>query len=199
MYGRIATMSRLRRCLGPALVVAVTSSVALAACGSSDRGSAPKEDAATQPAGAAEGRLTTEGAARCARAMLGSGARPPAGEATVASSFALIGPGRDFHGFAIRRRQNGLLTAKIPAMVEGAEPVTVMVPDHLTDKVGLDYGDFNEAKSIREAATSIRFEPCAGQRRTTWPGGLILASREPIALTVVLGDGREEVIRIGRS
>ena len=136
--------------------------------------------------------------AKCKKATLGSNDGSWRKEATTAGPFGLLGPGRDFHGLVARETNDGFVRTKIPAVLEGEERVTLRVPSEYTDRVGLDYGDFNEDRSIKRAASSILFKPCRDRLNTGWPGGLILADRRPVTLIVELPDGDERSIRVGR-
>jgi hypothetical protein len=136
--------------------------------------------------------------AKCKKAVLGSNDGPWREEATTAGPFGLLGPGRNFHWIGARKTDDGFVRIKIPALLAGDEPVTVRVPSEYKNRVGLDYGDFNEEKSIKRAASSILFKPCRDRPNTGWPGGLILADRRPVTLMVELPSGDERRIRIGR-
>jgi hypothetical protein len=54
--------------------------------------------------------------------------------------------------------------------------------------VGLLYGPSLSVNSVKGAATQVTFKPCPDKPRTTWPGGLALADRQPITLEVVVGN-----------
>ncbi|MDQ3641119.1 MAG: hypothetical protein M3450_06555 [Actinomycetota bacterium] len=184
MWEHDAVAVLLRSASTCALVLAVA---LLAGCGADSPEETPPEQA--EP----------EVVAKCKKAMLGSNDGSWREEATTAGAgqFGFLGPGRDFHGLVARKTNKGFVQTKIPAVVDGEEPVVVRVPDEYVDRVGLDYGDFREEKSIRQAASSVLFKPCANQPNTGWPGGLVLADRRPVTLMVELSNGEERLIRVG--
>jgi hypothetical protein len=80
------------------------------------------------------------------------------------------------------------------ATVEGHQAVTVRMPSDLKGRVALEYG----FKTDFAPATSVTFVPCADQPRTSWPGGLVFTSREPISLLVAEGSGgQNRVLHLG--
>lgn len=156
--------------------------------------------AATVERNPADPGLPLRAIATCEEAGLGA---PSAGwrrDATSVGGFGLIGPGRDFRSVAVIELKNGQFLTKLPAIAEGSEQVRVTVPQHLSRRVGLDFGDFWTEERVRDANREVLFRPCKGRERTGWPGGLILRDRGPILLEVrIAGDDRVHMLRVGRS
>jgi hypothetical protein len=73
--------------------------------------------------------------------------------------------------------------------------VVLRVPREERGKVGLVYGPIRFVRSIEEASKQVTFRPCADKPRTVWPGGLALASLQPITLEVLVG-GRKRTLRL---
>jgi len=70
---------------------------------------------------------------------------------------------------------NGRYLVKAGAVVEGHEPVPLSVPRALRGKVGLVYGDASRGRGRRPSTASpqVTFEPCAGEPRSGYVGGLV--------------------------
>jgi len=148
------------------------------------------EDASAYKPLKASGSMT----ASCERAALGPGLRDWRRRSTsVGRRFGLLGPFRDFG--RLNRYRNNLLRAKIPAVVQGHEPVLLRIPVRQRRRVALGYSGGRPNGRYAQ----VEFRPCEHKPRTWWPGGLLLRDRQPITLTVQIG-GREAVpIRIGGS
>jgi hypothetical protein len=167
--------------------------VLLAGCDSDTR--ATEERAHAKPSSAATvafGAATAE----CEEAMPGSfriGGPDPSRGFTRAGSFGLL-QNRDGleraqpAGAALGPRLRRLLVTKWPATVLGDEPVTVSIPAGSRDEAGLVFGSLRE---YDHPLAQVTFEPCAGDRGTSWPGGLVLKTREPVTLLVTSADGDE--------
>ena len=162
-------------------------------------GSAAGDDPAAGTA-AATAPVDPKTVASCHEAALGHGDDRWRRRSASAGPFGLYGPGRDFrHRRVVVEHDNGYLGVKIPAFVAGERAVTVSVPERFRDRVGLDFGDLQTANTISKTNTEVVFEPCRKRPRTAWPGGLVLADRRPVVLTVQV-EGRERVrtLRVGR-
>ena len=110
-------------------------------------------------------------------------------ESTAVGPFGLYGPDRGFDN--AWRSPDGDLITKIPAIVEGQVPVTVRVLQDQPNRVLLHYGDHRPSEALT-------FQPC-DQALTSWPGGLVLETRQPATLEVQAGDDSPETLRVGGS
>lgn len=132
--------------------------------------------------------------ADCERAALGPGLRDWRRRSTsVRRRFGLLGPFRDFG--RLNRYRNNLLRAKIPAVVQGHQPVLLRVPIHQRHRVALGYSGGRPNGRYAQ----VEFRPCEYKPRTWWPGGLLLRDRQPITLLVQIGERKAVPIRIGGS
>ena len=131
--------------------------------------------------------------ARCGDAIIGSGDPQWRRHSTVAGDFGLFGSGRDFQRAS---RIGDVFQAKIPAILESRQRAVLLVPPAERGRVGLLYGPAKQADSVGQAPSQVTFDPCTDQRRTVWPGGLVLASRKPVTLRVT-HDGRTRTLRVG--
>jgi hypothetical protein len=86
-----------------------------------------------------------------------------------------------------------LLITIASASVIGHDPVTVSIPAGARDEAGLLYGS---ARGYEHPAARVTFEPCPTQNGTSWPGGIVLTSRNPVTLLVSDPDG---VVRLPAS
>jgi alpha/beta hydrolase family protein len=111
----------------------------------------------------------------------------------VAGPLGLGGAGRDFQNAS---RIGGVLEAKLPALVEGRQPVILRVPRSERGQVGLVYGGFHRVRAVSAEAQQVTFVPCKDKPRTVWPGALALANRNRITLEVVVA-GSVKKLRIG--
>src|SRR5262245_47157547 len=88
------------------------------------------------------------------------------------------------------RTRNGDLVAKMPALVEGQEPVTLSVPQRLRHRVFLYYGFHEGRDGGRSTAldgpgfSEVVFHPCTDRPRTIWPGGIRVRGTKPVRLLV---------------
>jgi hypothetical protein len=95
--------------------------------------------------------------------------------------------------------QNGQYVAKMPALVEGQERVTLSVPPSLRHRVFIYYGFHPGPDGRRSTAldgpgfSEIVFEPCADKPRTIWPGGIRLRGKGAVRL-LVQAEGSSERI-----
>jgi hypothetical protein len=104
------------------------------------------------------------------------------------------------------RTRNGQLISKMPLLVEGYDPVRVVVPRAERRRVFLYYGRFRgrdgRPTTLISAApgfSAVTFEPCADRPRTVWLGGIRLKGRRAVHLTVLLDGGRRSIrLRLGR-
>ena len=87
---------------------------------------------------------------------------------------------------------DGLLIANAPATVLRTRSVTVEIPDGARKRAGLVFGSLD---GYEHPLARVTFKRCRGSGGTTWPGGLVLAGREPVTLLVTAEDG-EEVRRL---
>lgn len=139
-------------------------------------------------------RATT---AKCRSAIIGSGAPDWRSHSTVAGPLGLFGVGRDFSKASTVGL--GTVEAKIPAFVVGKRRTVLVVPASERRRVGLLWGRAAVAKSphrIGAAFGRVVFAPCQDKPRTVWPGGLLLANRNPVTLMVISGKRRFR-LRIG--
>jgi hypothetical protein len=88
------------------------------------------------------------------------------------------------------RTRNGQYVAKMPALVEGQEPVTLSVPPGLRHRVFIYYG-FHEGRNGRRSTaldgpgfSEVVFHPCTDRPRTIWPGGIRVKGTQPVRLLV---------------
>jgi hypothetical protein len=97
------------------------------------------------------------------------------------------------------RTHNGQLVTKMPALVEGHEPVTLSVPARLRHRVFIYYGFHEGADGHRSSGFDgpgfgeIVFQPCADKPRTIWPGGIRVRGTKPVRL-LVQAEGAPEPI-----
>lgn len=110
-------------------------------------------------------------------------------KATAVGPFGLYGSDRGFDN--AWRAADGDLITKIPAIVEGQIPVTVRVSQDQPNRVLLHYGDHRPSEALT-------FKPC-DQVRTSWPGGLVLETRQPATLEVQVGNDSPQTLLVGRS
>lgn len=122
--------------------------------------------------------------ASCGEAALGEPDDGWRKESAVAGRFGLYGPARDLRGPEIIRRDNGLFGAKLPAIIEGTDPVVLSVPNRWLGRVAIDFGDLYTAKSLSQAHDRVTFRPCSKRDATGWPGGLIFNTRKSFELEV---------------
>jgi pimeloyl-ACP methyl ester carboxylesterase len=152
------------------------------------------EPEATEQSAGKEGRSTVVG---CEAVTIGAGQPDWRRMSTVAGPFGLFGAGRDFA--TADRIGPGTLETKIPAIVEGHQPVVLSVPRGEQGEVGLLWGPTalrGGQQRVDDGFDRIVFAPCAEKPRTVWPGGLLLASRKRISLRVSVA-GRTRTLRIG--
>ena len=91
----------------------------------------------------------------------------------------------------------GAYWTKIPVILAGHAEATLRVASRDRDRVGLTYGPsasspatLNDgARGLTSAPRTVRFVPCANRPTTAWPGGLVLADRNPVSFRVRV-DGR---------
>jgi hypothetical protein len=88
------------------------------------------------------------------------------------------------------RTRNGQYVAKMPALVEGRESVTLTVPRRLRHRVFIYYG-FHEGRNGRPSTaldgpgfSEVIFRPCIDRPRTIWPGGIRVKGTKPVRLIV---------------
>ena len=88
------------------------------------------------------------------------------------------------------RTRNGQYVAKMPALVEGQEPVTLSVPQRLRRRVFIYYG-FHEGRDGRRSTaldgpgfSEVVFHPCTDRPRTIWPGGIRVKGTKSVHLLV---------------
>jgi hypothetical protein len=88
------------------------------------------------------------------------------------------------------RTRNGQYVAKMPALVEGQEQVTLSVPQRLRHRVFIYYG-FHEGRDGRRSTaldgpgfSEVVFHPCTDKPRTIWPGGIRVRGTRPVRLIV---------------
>lgn len=139
-------------------------------------------------------RSTTAG---CQSAIIGSGRPGYRSQSTVAGPLALFGAGRDFS--RSNRVGPGTFETKIPAIVAGKKRTVLLVPADERDQVGLIWG--HEAgklspNRVRDGFGRVTFVPCTDKPRTVWPGGLLMADRNPVRLVVIYGKRRYK-LRVG--
>jgi hypothetical protein len=101
---------------------------------------------------------------------------------------------RDAH-----RTRSGTYVAKMGAVVEGHEPITLRVPKAARGRVGLIYG--NATRGTREdlsrAPVEVRFEPCPDRARSGYVGGLLLDGvSRPVTLQVQKRGSRIEILTV---
>ncbi len=140
--------------------------------------------------------------ADCSKAIVGSGSEEWRKEAAVAGPVGILKKGLAH----MTRSAGGDFVAKLPLLVEGADPVTVSVPPDLRGRVFLYYGriigrDGKPTTSFVGARGygATEFRPCPGKPRTIWPGGLRIKGRAPVRLLVDTGTGAAPIpLRLGR-
>jgi pimeloyl-ACP methyl ester carboxylesterase len=139
-------------------------------------------------------RTTT---AKCQSATIGSGTPDWRKKSAVAGPLGLFGAGRDFSNAT--RIGPGTLQTKIPAFVAESRRTALVVPAAERGRIGLLWGHAAVAGNIRrigDAFGRVVFAPCVDKPRTVWPGGLLLADRSPVTLTVI-SDRHRFRLRIG--
>jgi hypothetical protein len=125
----------------------------------------------------------------CGAAIIGSGRPHWRSLSAAAGPFGFFGAGRDF--LRGSRQADGLLHAKMPAIVEGGVPVTVVVRRAQRRRAGIEVvGGHPYAR--------VRFVPCRGKPRTVWPAGLALRSRAMVTLRVLVGSAPPLTLQVGR-
>ena|ERR1700761_9588622 len=96
---------------------------------------------------------------------------------------------------------DGDLVTKAGVLVEGTAPVTLKVPESMRERVYLYYGRGPKGGSISFTESSgfdeIEFEPCEGQARTIWPGGLRVHGKGSVHL-VVESEGEQIPLKLGK-
>ena len=102
------------------------------------------------------------------------------------------------------RTHNGQLVTKMPALVEGHDPVTLSVPQRLRDRVFIYYGFHEGPEGQRSTGldgpgfSEVVFEPCTDKPRTIWPGGIRIKGRAPVRLLVRSGTGESFALPLGK-
>jgi hypothetical protein len=133
--------------------------------------------------------------APCEKAAIGHGSADWRSESVVAGPVGV----RRRPLEAMTRTPRGLVT-KMPLLVEGRAPETVMVsvPPVLRRRAFLYYGDASTFPRDR-GSSEIEFQPCDNKPRTFWPGGIRVKGEAPVRLNV-FAEGRPEpfVLRLGR-
>lgn len=122
-------------------------------------------------------------------------AQPRAGRDVELGPLVIIGPGR-----TRGHRPNGLggKGYKLPVTLPDGVSATLSVPSAARDRVGLVYtpaaNDRAWARGVAGGHSSVRFDACAGDTRTGWPGGIVV-DRPRCATLVVRVDGGPTVRR----
>ena len=78
-------------------------------------------------------------------------------DATTEGPIGFFGPARDFHQRSWKQRPDGSWGAKLPVIVDGHRDVTLSVAPVSAGQVGIDFGDFRTAKSVKTQARDRRF------------------------------------------
>ena len=137
----------------------------------------------------------------CKEAMY---SRQPSGwqkEATSVDGFGFFGKGRDFKK-AHRTNPAGSdktpspFVTKVPIVLEGNREVTIWVPEAERERIGMVYGtrmmiEAGDFSRLSATETSLRLIPCSNRSRTSWPGGFVMTTRQPVTVHVAF-EGAEE-------
>ena len=141
----------------------------------------------------------------CRGAMDGAGAGDWRPDATAAGRFGVYGTGRDFRtaqktpvtffsGLQQRDVHGPILVTKTPFVVEGREPIEVVISPadraHAGLVAGVPFGGGPYAE--------IRFVPCRDQPRTWWPGGWVLRDPSRVTVSVRAVNEPESQLVVGR-
>jgi hypothetical protein len=131
--------------------------------------------------------------APCDKAIIGHGTAGWRSESVVAGP---VGVRR--HPLSTMSQARSGLVAKMPLLIEGRAPETVVVsvPAALRQRVFLYYGSSSFAE---RGYGEIEFQLCGNKPRTIWPGGIRVRGRAPVRLLVTV-EGRPDAIplRLGR-
>ena len=141
----------------------------------------------------------------CKEAMYSRQPRAWQKEATSINGFGFFGNGRDFKK-AHRTNPGGSdktpspFVTKVPVVLEGNREVTVWVPEAGRERIGMVYGtrmmiEAGDFSRLDAAATALRFIPCSDRSRTSWPGGFIMMTRQPVMVHVWF-EGIEEAYKL---
>jgi hypothetical protein len=149
-------------------MVGVLISMVFVGCGDS-RGS---ENLAQSEVADTPESSTFAGPARTARC---EGLGPDAnwrGQAVSVGSFGLLAPDPRL----VEKNRNGDFVAKMGAVVEGDDPITVRVPEADRERVRLAYAGTAEATRLAKVPVEVTFVPCKRRDPTGYVGGLLLDS-----------------------
>lgn len=121
--------------------------------------------------------------------MVGTPSRSWRRDSTATGPIGFFGPDRNFLASRFSKR------TKSPVIVEGHEPVTLLVlrrdRSHARLLAPTDPAPF-------VPYVEIRFVPCPDQARTTWPAGFQLRNRQPVTLVVRVAGEPDRTLRVGR-
>jgi hypothetical protein len=148
------------------------------------------------------GSTANSNVAPCDKAIIGHGSADWRNESLVAGPVGVRrNPLRDM------TLSRGWYTTKMPLLVEGREPETVIVsvPPRLRDRVFLIYGEVRDRDgkpsfSFRNTRGygETEFQLCGNKPRTIWPGGIKIKGDKPVHL-LVSAEGRPTAsLRLGR-
>lgn len=177
------------------MAIAVLLCLSLPGCGGgSDNHSVGKPDIA-------QGRVS----AGCRGAMVGAGAGDWRPDATAAGEFGVYGNGRDFRTaqktpvalfseLQQRHVHGPILLTKTPFVVEGRQPIEVVISPADRERAGLVAATPFGGGPYAE----VRFVPCRDQPRTWWPGGWVLRDQGRVTLSVRPVNQPESQLVVGR-
>lgn len=99
---------------------------------------------------------------------------------------------------AMSRQPDGSLTTNMPILIDGKDKVTVAIASGQRDRASLYYGADAGDPLTDPGFERIRFHPCTGKERTTWPGNIRVEGDQAVRLKVIVADEPSFIISLGR-